>query len=144
MLRKRILSLFAVLFALVWAPAGAATSVDQRDSEMIRDVINAQLKAFRDDDDERAFGLATRAIRRQFGDSASFMRMVKAAFQPLYRSLGTEFMDPRTYDEGVLQPIKVFDEAGGVFLALYRMSKESDGQWRIAGCQLVRSELIFV
>ena len=38
----------------------------------------------------------------------------------------------------LVQPVRMTDAEGRAWLALYSMEKQSDGSWRINGCQLGR------
>src|SRR5213595_142040 len=84
---------FAVLFlALALATAAPAQdlSLSESDRAQIRDVIGRQVEAFRRDDGEAAFGLASPTIQGMFGTSDVFMDMVRHGYQPVYR--------PRVFD----------------------------------------------
>ena len=66
-LLRAILSLCAILLCLGSTAAADKNAVSPGDARAVREVIEAQLDAFRKDDAARAFSLATAAIRERFG-----------------------------------------------------------------------------
>src|SRR5205085_3973530 len=120
-------------------PIGAlADEVTRGDAATIRAVISEQLDAFRRDDGPRAFSLATAGIRAQFGTPEAFMQMVRSGYPVVYRPRSVSFETPELIDGTVIQPVRMTDEAGRAWLALYPMKREADGTWRTDGCQLGR------
>ncbi len=71
----RLLALFALLFGL--AGAAQAQSLSSADRAAIRQVIEAQVDAFRRDDGSAAFGYASPTIQGMFGTPEIFMDMVR-------------------------------------------------------------------
>ena len=77
---------WALACLLLLAAAGTAWAQaddkpTQADWKAIREVIQAQLDAFLQDQDELAFSYATPGIREQFKTAENFMRMVKTSYQ---------------------------------------------------------------
>jgi hypothetical protein len=129
----------ALVFGFTFlAPARAQEAVPAEDARAVRAVIEAQLDAFRRDDAERAFALATPGIRAAFGDAASFMDMVKRSYAVVYRPSNVSFDEPVIFQGELVQPVRMSDAEGGAWLALYPMQKQPDGSWRTNGCQLAR------
>ena len=108
------------------------------DARAVREVIEAQLDAFRRDDAERAFALATPAIRAAFGTAENFMAMVRAQYAVVYRPRSVSFDAPVSDGGELIQPVRMTDAEGRAWLALYPMQIQPDGRWRINGCQLAR------
>jgi len=100
-------------------------------------VIEAQLDAFKRDDGERAFSLATAGIRASFGTPEAFMAMVRMEYYPVYRPKRVVFEEPVLYDGEVAQPVRFTDMDGALWLGLYPMRREG-GEWRTNGCHLER------
>ena len=126
------------LLLCLFAPTGAAAGehVSAADRDAIRAVIENQIAAFRRDDADGAFSFAAPTIREKFGDAATFLRMVREGYHPVYRPTAVEF---RLLDDtGTLpvQEVLVVDAEGRGFIARYPMQKQPDGAWRIAGCFL--------
>jgi len=101
-------------------------------------VISEQLDAFTHDDAPRAFSLATTGIRAQFGTPEAFINMVRAAYPAVYRPKTVQFENPVLVEGQVVQPVKMTDAKGHMWVALYPMQRQADGGWRINGCQLAR------
>jgi Domain of unknown function (DUF4864) len=131
-----------LLLSFLAAPeCGAREKVSAADWKAIRAVIEIQLRAFQDDDGERAFAQATPEIRRQFGSPEAFMRMVRSSYYPLYRPRSTQFLEPGIVNGSAVQPLQVIAEDGRVVIALYTMVKGRDRHWRINGCEVAPSSL---
>jgi hypothetical protein len=131
---------FLVLALLLMgvATAASAAEVSRDDAQAIRSVVAEQLDAFARDDATRAFSLATTEIRTQFGTPEAFINMVRTAYPVVYRPKMTQFERPETVEGRIVQPVRMTDEQGRVWIALYAMQREADGRWRISGCQVAR------
>lgn len=99
-------------------------------------VIEGQIAAFARDDGRAAFAFASPDIQQQFGTAERFMEMVRAGFQPVYRPRSYSFEDPIRIDDMPAQPVRIIDRDGRGVIALYRMQRQDDGSWRIAGVTL--------
>ncbi len=136
-----VLSLLAFLgLALGFAVPAAGQDVSAADRSAIRDVIRAQVNAFRRDDGEGAFGFASPAIRGLFGTAESFMHMVRQGYQPVYRPRVFEFREIVTLHGEVTQKVHVVGPDGQPVTAYYPMVQLPDGSWRINGCYLQAPE----
>lgn len=116
-----------------------ARAADQQTLSETRGVIERQLDAFAHDDGSAAYGLASPAIQEIFPNEAAFMDMVKRGFQPVYRAKSHSFGDVRDTDGGLEQLVRVQDEHGQEWDALYSLERGPDGAWRISGCRLIKS-----
>ena len=128
-----------ILLALILLGTSAtsrAAEISPRDALAIRAVITDQLDAFTQDDAPRAFSLATAGIRAQFGTPEAFINMVRSAYPVVYRRKTVRFEEPAVIEGEIIQPVRMTDAAGRTWLALYPMQRESNGGWRINGCQL--------
>jgi hypothetical protein len=105
----------------------------------VREVIEAQLDAFRRDDAPRAFSYASAGIRAAFGTPEVFMEMVRTQYAVVYRPQSVQFDAPVVIEGGVVQPVRLTDAEGRTWIALYPMERQPDGGWRIDGCQLARA-----
>ena len=134
MIRSFLLALF-----LVGASASLpAAEVSREDALAIRAVIAEQLDAFTHDDAPRAFSQATPGIRAQFGSPEVFINMVRTAYPVVYRPKTVQFEKSVLIEGQVIQPVKMTDAEGHMWVALYPMQRQADGGWRINGCQLAR------
>lgn len=134
------LRIAALAAALVVGAAGApAHAADEQSLSAGRDVIERQLDAFARDDGGAAYGLASPAIQEMFSSEATFMEMVRRGYQPVYRAKTHSFADARDTESGFEQLVRILDDHGQDWDALYSLEKASDGTWRISGCRLIKS-----
>lgn len=134
----RLLALLGVLVGL--AVPALAQDVSPADRAAIRDVIQSQVEAFRRDDADAAFGLASPTIRGMFGTSEVFMDMVRQGYQPVYRPKVFDFREVVALDGQVTQKVHVVGPDGRPVTAYYPMTRLPDGSWRIDGCYLQAPE----
>ena len=121
------------------APAATNAALDPADAAAIRTVIEHQLSAFRADDGAQAFSYASPAIQSIFKDPDSFMTMVRAGYQPVYRPREFEFRDLVAVEGRWTQRVLVVGPDGVPVIAQYVMERQPDGTWRIDGCVFERS-----
>ena len=129
-------TLCLLLVAILPLQAQSQGAVSPSDARAVRAVIEAQLDAFRKDDGERAFALATVAIRDVFGTAQKFMEMVRKSYPVVYRPNSVLFETPVLVEGEVVQPVRMTDGEGRGWVALYPMQRQPDGSWRTNGCQL--------
>ena len=134
----RLLALLGVLVGL--ASGAQAQDVSDADRTAIRDIIQSQVDAFRRDDGDAAFGLASPSIRGMFGSSDIFMDMVRQGYQPVYRPKEFDFAEIVTKDGRSTQKVRVVGPDGRRYNAFYPMTRLPDGTWRIDGCYLEDAE----
>jgi len=133
MLRNCLLGLALALPA--W-PA-AADRVNSADAAEIRAVINRQIDAFRRDDAQGAFALASPGVQQAFRTPEKFLDAVRVAYRPVYRPSALAFLDLLVMGDDVVQQVQVTDRAGTQWLAYYAMQRQRDGSWKANGCHLV-------
>ena len=134
---RRALIATGLLLALAPALAPGQTIADA-DARAVRQVVQAQLEAFRRDDAARAFSYATPGIRATFGTAEKFMAMVREQYAVIYRPRSVSFEAPLMAGEDLVQPVHLTDGYGHAWMAIYPMVKQPDGTWRINGCHLAR------
>ena len=136
-----VFSMLVLLGVLVSLVSGAqAQDVSDADRTAIRDIIQSQVDAFRHDDGDAAFALASPSIRGMFGSSEIFMDMVRQGYQPVYRPQEFDFREIVTLDGQVTQKVHVVGPDGRPVTAFYPMTQLPDGTWRINGCYLQAPE----
>ncbi|MCU0869710.1 MAG: DUF4864 domain-containing protein [Burkholderiales bacterium] len=108
------------------------------DGEAVRSVVQAQLDAFAADDADRAFGYASPSIRAQFADASRFMDMVRQGYAALIDATDVRFLPAQVVDGAPMQLVELGSADGEAWVAVYRMQRQPDGQWRIDGCTLLR------
>ena len=131
-----VLRFFALLGVMLALALPAAAQVSPSDRTAIRDVIEGQIEAFRRDDGAAAFGYASPSIQNMFGTSETFMDMVRQGYRPVYRPRVFEFREIVTLHGMVTQKVHVIGPDGRPVTALYPMTQQPDGSWRIEGCYL--------
>ena len=117
-----------------------AINLRHGDTIQIRGVIEQQLKAFRNGKDAKAFGYASPAIQNKFRDPKNFVSMVRRYYPPIYRSRESEFLELENIDGVWVQKVMFVDLDGNIYLALYPMEQQANGEWRIDGCILTVGE----
>jgi Domain of unknown function (DUF4864) len=138
---QRLVSLFCVV-GLAWsiAPGRAAEPVVRAaDWKAIKMVIAQQRSALLAGDAGKAFGYASPGIKRQFGDAATFLAMVRTGYAALLTARYTEFLEGAVIDGRIVQPLRLIDTDNTVRVALYEMEKQKNGAWRISGCHIAPS-----
>ncbi len=132
-------ALAALLLAAAPFLATAQETLSDADAIAVREVIEAQLEAFRQDDAPRAFSYASAGIRATFGTPEVFMEMVRTQYAVVYRPQSVQFDAPVVIEGSVVQAVRMTDTEGRTWIALYPMQRQPDGGWRIDGCQLARA-----
>ena len=132
----RLLAALCLLLAIGTGAPASAQPVSPDDAHAARAIVGAQLEAFASDDAKRAFSYAAPAIREMFGTPERFLAMVRAGYPAIYRASGVTFLIPLRVQGQLFQGVHLTDAAGVLWLATYRLERQADGSWRIAGCEL--------
>ncbi len=130
----------AIAATFLLASAGIAGAQDTLSSDelaAIHRVISDQVAAFVADDGERAFSHASPGIRAMFGDTSTFMAMVRGGYPSVYRAQRVTFQDIVEQNGRTAQPVTVIGPDGVPVLAMYNMERQPDGGWRIDGVVLL-------
>ena len=134
----------ALLVLLAAAPVRAAppSGIGDADRHAIEQVIASQIDAFRHDDGDGAFGFASPTLREMFGDTATFMAMVRRGYPQVYRPRDYSFDGLVDMNGSIVQRVEIVGPDGTTALALYTMEHEPDGSWKIAGCQIAEPDRV--
>ena len=124
-----------------WAAEGG---ISRDDETAITEVVQSQLKAVAGNDADAVFALATADTRSRMGDSYKFLQLIKQQYAPIYRHQRAIFSAPEVIDGETVQIVRLTDSDNSVWLALYQMQQEADGNWKIAGCTLVETRTVSV
>lgn len=130
------------LVGSIISPVSYGADVATAESKAIQATVQRQLDAFDRDDAAAAFAQAGSVARDRFGTPERFMEMVKAQYQAVYRRRSVIFTDIERIDGLTIQSVRVTDADDRVWVALYQMQQEADGQWRIVGCQLLETKSV--
>ena len=117
----------------------AAADVTAAEAKSVRAVIRAQLDALAADDAKAAFALAAPDLREMFGTPDDFIDMVRTSYPVVYRPVSVAFLKPERIDDALFQGVHLTDADGNLWLAVYRMVRQRDKSWRIAGCHVVHA-----
>lgn len=131
-------TLVALLFAGVLL--GPAQAADETARSEARATVQRQIEAFRTDDAATAYAQAAPAIQGLFPSPDSFIAMVKKGYGPVYRARSFSIDRVEEADDDSLAlGVKLQDQDGVDWMALYSLEKQADGAWRISGCHLVKA-----
>jgi DNA-binding transcriptional LysR family regulator len=133
-------ALTALTLPAAAAPSGHAT-LQPAEWTAIKDVIGDQLKALKAGDGMKAMNYSVPGIRQRFRSPERFMRMVRDGYGALLIARDSTFLEGAVVDGITLQPLQLVLPDNSVVVALYRMEKQKDGAWRIAGCVIAPSKV---
>jgi hypothetical protein len=133
-----VLRALALWLALSATAAFAQPAVTAEDFAEIRSVIQRQLDAFRRDDAQGAFALASPGVQQAFGTPERFLHVVRSDYGPMARPANVAFLEPVILSGEAVQPVRLTERSGAVWLAYYAMQRQKDGRWRANGCHLVQ------
>lgn len=138
---KSLVCAFVFAAASFTAAQGAsAEPVAAGDARAVRQVVEAQLKAFAADRSDQAFAHAAPAIQAQFRDPAMFMEMVRRSYPMLIKPASVGFMQPEAADGVIVQGVRFRDRDGRLWQAVYQLERQRDKTWRISGCAVAPAE----
>lgn len=103
----------------------------------IRQAIEQQIVAFREDNAVAAFSQAAPGIQVQFGTAENFVSMVKAAYPPVLSPRSVVFENLEEVEGLPAQQVMLMGADGELVRATYLMQQQVMGDWKIAGCYLV-------
>jgi len=133
---RRRLGCAALIGLLVPTLAGAAL-LPESDARAVRQVVEAQLKAFAADAAALAFSYASASIQAQFGDPNNFMAMVRSDYPMVVRPSSVSFFQPQVEvgtPATVTQRVQLRDREGRPWMVTYGLERQTAGGWRISGC----------
>jgi uncharacterized protein DUF4864 len=128
--------IFAFLILITLALPAAA---ENHRNPNIEAVISGQINAFLVDDFDAAFTFAGPGIRRFFGTSERFGKMVREGYPMVWRAARVEFLNLDTIKGQPVQRVLLEDAQGAYFVAEYTMIKTENG-WQISGVRIQRAE----
>jgi len=128
-----------LLLALVVMTLGAfATPSQAQEKTEIEATIQTQMDAFRADDFEGAFAVASPFIQGMFGDANRFGMMVQRGYPMVWRNQTVRYLELRDVAGRLWQKVMVQDASGGLHILDYEMIQTENG-WQINGVQLLPS-----
>ena len=133
--------LSAAFCVLALHAARAEDAPSSADEGAIHDVITKQLDAFNRDDGPTAESFAAPGIKDKFPSPDMFMGMVKSAYGALIHPKSTRFEALTQTGLGLVQKMTLIDSNGVAWTVAYTMT-QVDGQWRISGCFVLKSDAV--
>ena len=121
------------------APPEGQGKLHPAEWKSIQLVIGDQLKALKAGDGTKAMTYSVPGIRQQFRTPERFLRMVREGYGALLDARNSTFLNGAVVDGITIQPLQLVLPDNSVVVALYRMEKQKDGVWRIAGCVIAPS-----
>ncbi len=133
----RALSAVFILCAALFAAPPAARSDDAE--AVSRGLIEDQIKAFLHDDAEAAYSFAAPGIKALYPDKNVFFAMVKKSYEPVYHPGNYAFGRSKSVGDGatIYQEVLISGRDGKDWAAIYQVSRQPDGSYKINGVQIV-------
>ena len=143
-MKRRLLAIGSLLFALGMPLGGiaAAAPVSAVDARSIQAVVKSHIAALSQDDADQVFESATSATQIEFGSPEDFLQLIKQEYRPIYQSRHAIFASPEVIDGDTIQVVNVTDDSDHVWVALFRMERDTDGRWKIDGCQRIQTSSV--
>jgi hypothetical protein len=133
-----IRSLCAIIFSLFLMLPAHSEILSPSDQTSVQAVIAAQLDAFKAGDGPKAYSYAAPFVTKVFPTVDIFMGMVKRGYDPIYRNTKYGFGAITTDTLGrPTQHVTITASDGKRYEAVYAMQQQPDGNWKIAGVQMV-------
>jgi hypothetical protein len=136
---NRMAAAIAILPVLLTVPAWAGDA----DVKAAQSTIDAQIKAFLANDNDKAYSYAAPGIKQIFPTVDAFMGMVERAYQPVWH--------PQSYTFGkveensatsITQHVLVVGPDGKNYEAVYTLELQPDGVFRIKSVSLQASNTV--
>ena len=133
---KSLLVMFIGFFVLNTAQA----EISEENALAVKRTVQSQLAAFAADDAKLAFSFAAPGIQKLFKTPDNFMSMVQQAYPVVYRPANILFLKAKVLDSVAVQPVRLWDQVGDVWLAAYDLERQADCRWLITACVLMRDK----
>ncbi|MGV3741658.1 MAG: DUF4864 domain-containing protein [Burkholderiaceae bacterium] len=141
--RKFSAAVLSVILLTLIAMA-CANKAYEKDAQEIRSVIQSQLHAVSRDDAEVAFSFTSTSTRGELGSPDDFMDLIRHDFPMLYRHRQVMFEEPDIDVNHATQIVQFIDEKDSVWVGIYKMQREKNGSWKVAGCQLIETASVYI
>lgn len=130
--------LAGLFFSLALIAPSWAGEPSSAEKQAFEQVISGQLEAFKANDGPLAYSFAAPIVTKIFPTVDIFMAMVKRGYQAVYTNSKYKFGELTTDILGrPAQHVTITAGDGKRYEAVYSMEKQPDGNWKIAGVQMV-------
>ena len=134
----KMFSKFAVSLVAVFMSYAAHAGSPETPAQT---AIDGQIRAFLADREADAYAFAAPNVRTFFPTVESFMGMVKNGYTPVHRPQNWEFGRTQESNAGeVAQEVLITDKTGKNWAALYTVKQQPDGNWKITGVSLKKTD----
>jgi hypothetical protein len=107
-----------------------------------RAIIQRQLDAFKSNDADSAFALASPGLKETYSNPHNFMESVRSGETPFFKRRMTEYQDFVTSGDDAAQSVVLVDDDSYVWTVVYKLARQPDGSWLIDGVVLVKSDAL--
>jgi len=135
----RILTAPCALACLALASSVPAQAQSVDDQQQVQSIISQQIVAFEHDDGNTAYSLAAPTLKQVFPTAEAFMAIVRTGYMPIYRPRSYSFDGFKAANGIFVQGVEVLGQDGVYWEALFRLIRQNDGSWKIAGCLLMKT-----
>lgn len=135
---RNTLKLAICAFLWIW-PINVASAEENNLAPEAQKVVESQLLAFRARDNEAAFSHASPSIRSMMGGSSErFIGMVRGDYEAIYSAKSFAFGRNKLDGRTAYQEVLLTGPNGKDWKALYTLTKQPDGTWKISGVRLLK------
>lgn len=107
---KNLIVFISILF--FYSTVVAETNVDKK----IQGVISQQISSFQVDDFDKAFTFASPSIKKIFGNSNNFGKMVRQGFPMVWRTKVVDYLKLLIVDGALVQRVMITDINDEIFI----------------------------
>jgi len=136
----RTVALAMLAASLVAVSASTALAEENVHNPEAQSAIANQIESFRSGDHEQAFSHASPNLKKMFGSTANFIRMVKSGYGAIYGARSWAFGRSRAVSGTFYQEVQIVGPKGNNWTALYSMQQQADGSWKITAVQMKRGD----
>ncbi|MEM7757201.1 MAG: DUF4864 domain-containing protein [Cyanobacteria bacterium P01_A01_bin.40] len=110
--------------------------ISESDKAMIRQLIEKQLQAFKQNDEETAFSLTSPSIQRKFA-CQDFMKMIKDKYNAIIEPRSIMFRGFTLINDFPALVSMIMDRDGSLAQGIFIVQHQQDYSWRIHGYELL-------
>ena len=114
------------------------TGLSEAELERIRSSVRGQIQAMTARDAAGAYELLTPMIKDYYKNSNAFLGVLTTQLKPLSDAKAFTFSDIAREDTDAIQSVTITDTQGHEWNAKFRLQRQGDGSWAIAGCKVER------
>lgn len=128
-----------LIFVLILSVTSPGHALAKDEFQSAQDVIQTQLRAFRQGDDATAYDQSSAKLKKAFPSAAIFMKMVRQGYGPLLDGGNLAFGQNGIKDSIIYQEVLLTGPQSKEFSALYSLARQEDCSIKITGVTLARS-----